>query len=65
MEKEQKARNETSKQNEENQTQNKEQQSFLGEASFSKEGSVGSNPTPPAKALLKCVFCECFYSYKD
>ena len=63
MEKEQKARNETSKQNEENQTQNNsnKQQSFLGEASFSqKEGSVGSNPTPPVSAYIPDAFTFAF-----
>jgi hypothetical protein len=39
MEKEEKGKNQ-------NQSQNKEQQSFLGAASFTKEGAVGSNPTP-------------------
>ena len=43
-------------QNEENLNQNQNnqnnEQSFLGEASFSKEGSVGSSPTGGAKMLI-------------
>jgi hypothetical protein len=53
MEKEEKSKNqnqsETSNQNQSQNNQNSEQQSFLGAASFTKEGAVGSNPTPRIK----------------
>jgi len=46
---------ETSNQNQNNQNnQNNEQKSFLGAASFSKEGAVGSNPTPRTTARKAC-----------
>jgi 5-deoxy-D-glucuronate isomerase len=50
MEKEEKGKNQNqSETSNQNQSQNNEQQSFLGAASFTKEGAVGSNPTPPHK----------------
>jgi len=48
MEKEEKGKNQNQSEtsNNQNQSQNNEQKSFLGAASFTKEGAVGSNPTP-------------------
>jgi hypothetical protein len=54
QEKAQKSDNENQQKEEnpnQNQSQNNEQKSFLGAASFTKEGAVGSNPTPRTKGI--------------
>jgi hypothetical protein len=66
MEKEEKGKNQSETSNQ-NQSQNNEQKSFLGAASFTKEGAVGSNPTPRIKTkpfagvfwLNKLIFQVC------
>jgi len=61
MEKEEKGKNQNqSETSNQNQSQNKEQKSFLGAASFTKEGAVGSNPTPRIKnkALYKRILAK-------